>query len=202
MSSMPTRCPFCNSICPPIIAQDGGSRLCSRCGVWHNCANGPVLGSPGPSLCPLCNPPSQPKPTASSPSKEVCPWCGDDRLQFLYDGGSIECPRDGRYHHCVNGPVRGGPGPLDCQACRQARTPQRSAQPPSVQPVPIESSCDGCGAGIQAVSGARFKCMNCDNFDFCHNCVQTKQHNNLHRFQDFYRERNLISGQSLLTRFV
>lgn len=28
------------------------------------------------------------------------------------------------------------------------------------------------------INGARFKCRNCDDFDFCENCFKTRKHNN------------------------
>lgn len=32
------------------------------------------------------------------------------------------------------------------------------------------------------INGARFKCRNCDDFDFCENCFKTRKHNTRHSF--------------------
>ncbi|TMS20567.1 E3 ubiquitin-protein ligase HERC2 [Larimichthys crocea] len=44
---------------------------------------------------------------------------------------------------------------------------------PSVHP---GVRCDGCQ--MFPINGARFKCRNCDDFDFCENCFKTRKHNN------------------------
>ncbi|XP_054644739.1 E3 ubiquitin-protein ligase HERC2 isoform X2 [Dunckerocampus dactyliophorus] len=48
---------------------------------------------------------------------------------------------------------------------------------PSVHP---GVRCDGCQ--MFPINGARFKCRNCDNFDFCENCFKTRKHNTRHSF--------------------
>ncbi|XP_056895396.1 E3 ubiquitin-protein ligase HERC2 isoform X1 [Takifugu flavidus] len=40
--------------------------------------------------------------------------------------------------------------------------------------------CDGCQ--MFPINGARFKCRNCDDFDFCENCFKTRKHNTRHSF--------------------
>ncbi|CAG01384.1 unnamed protein product, partial [Tetraodon nigroviridis] len=40
--------------------------------------------------------------------------------------------------------------------------------------------CDGCQ--MFPINGARFKCRNCDDFDFCENCFKTRKHNPRHSF--------------------
>ena len=34
-------------------------------------------------------------------------------------------------------------------------------------------TCDGCGVG--PITGSRFKCKQCNNFDFCERCFSTKR---------------------------
>ncbi|XP_061744248.1 E3 ubiquitin-protein ligase HERC2 isoform X2 [Nerophis ophidion] len=48
---------------------------------------------------------------------------------------------------------------------------------PSVHP---GIRCDGCQ--MFPIYGARFKCRNCDDFDFCENCFKTRRHNSRHSF--------------------
>nr|XP_057930109.1 E3 ubiquitin-protein ligase HERC2 isoform X3 [Doryrhamphus excisus] len=48
---------------------------------------------------------------------------------------------------------------------------------PSVHP---GVRCDGCQ--MFPINGARFKCRNCDDFDFCENCFKTRKHNTRHSF--------------------
>ena len=38
----------------------------------------------------------------------------------------------------------------------------------------LSVTCDGCGQN--PLSGPRFKCKTCDNFDFCENCFYSKSH--------------------------
>ena len=38
----------------------------------------------------------------------------------------------------------------------------------------LSVTCDGCGQN--PLSGSRFKCKTCDNFDFCENCFYSKNH--------------------------
>lgn len=40
--------------------------------------------------------------------------------------------------------------------------------------------CDGCQ--MFPINGPRFKCRNCDDFDFCENCFKTRKHNTRHSF--------------------
>ncbi|XP_039600637.1 E3 ubiquitin-protein ligase HERC2 isoform X1 [Polypterus senegalus] len=40
--------------------------------------------------------------------------------------------------------------------------------------------CDGCQ--MFPINGPRFKCRNCDDFDFCENCFKTRKHNARHTF--------------------
>uniref|UniRef100_A0A3B3D0M2 E3 ubiquitin-protein ligase HERC2 n=1 Tax=Oryzias melastigma TaxID=30732 RepID=A0A3B3D0M2_ORYME len=47
---------------------------------------------------------------------------------------------------------------------------------PSVHP----GVCDGCQ--MFPINGPRFKCKNCDDFDFCENCFKTRKHNTRHSF--------------------
>lgn len=54
-------CPKCCQNFSSILkAMDGGSDICSRCGcVFHKCADGTYkFGSPGPSLCEICQNPN------------------------------------------------------------------------------------------------------------------------------------------------
>ncbi|XP_061894415.1 E3 ubiquitin-protein ligase HERC2-like [Entelurus aequoreus] len=48
---------------------------------------------------------------------------------------------------------------------------------PSVHP---GIRCDGCQ--MFPIYGGRFKCRNCDDFDFCENCFKTRRHNSRHSF--------------------
>uniref|UniRef100_A0A3Q4MNW4 HECT-type E3 ubiquitin transferase n=1 Tax=Neolamprologus brichardi TaxID=32507 RepID=A0A3Q4MNW4_NEOBR len=48
---------------------------------------------------------------------------------------------------------------------------------PSVHP---GVRCDGCQ--MFPINGPRFKCKNCDDFDFCENCFKTRKHNTRHSF--------------------
>ncbi|XP_031694188.1 E3 ubiquitin-protein ligase HERC2-like, partial [Anarrhichthys ocellatus] len=48
---------------------------------------------------------------------------------------------------------------------------------PSVHP---GVRCDGCQ--MFPINGPRFKCRNCDDFDFCDNCFKTRKHNTRHSF--------------------
>ncbi|KAA8589723.1 hypothetical protein FQN60_013088 [Etheostoma spectabile] len=48
---------------------------------------------------------------------------------------------------------------------------------PSVHP---GVRCDGCQ--MFPINGPRFKCRNCDDFDFCENCFKTRKHNTRHSF--------------------
>jgi len=41
------------------------------------------------------------------------------------------------------------------------------------KPLHLNVSCDGCKQ--TPIKGIRFKCNNCDNFDFCEECVKTKK---------------------------
>ena len=34
--------------------------------------------------------------------------------------------------------------------------------------------CDGCDKG--PITGIRYKCVICEDFDFCENCESTKEH--------------------------
>ncbi|XP_048855280.1 LOW QUALITY PROTEIN: E3 ubiquitin-protein ligase HERC2 [Brienomyrus brachyistius] len=40
--------------------------------------------------------------------------------------------------------------------------------------------CDGCQ--MFPINGPRFKCRNCDDFDFCESCFKTRKHNSRHSF--------------------
>ncbi|MGH0142689.1 UNVERIFIED_CONTAM: hypothetical protein FKN15_076572 [Acipenser sinensis] len=40
--------------------------------------------------------------------------------------------------------------------------------------------CDGCQ--MFPINGPRFKCRNCEDFDFCENCYKTRKHNTRHTF--------------------
>lgn len=40
--------------------------------------------------------------------------------------------------------------------------------------------CDGCQ--MFPINGPRFKCRNCEDFDFCENCFKTCKHNSRHLF--------------------
>lgn len=44
----------------------------------------------------------------------------------------------------------------------------------------VARRCDGCQ--MFPINGARFKCRNCDDFDFCENCFKTRKHNTRHSF--------------------
>ncbi|XP_012867362.1 PREDICTED: E3 ubiquitin-protein ligase HERC2 [Dipodomys ordii] len=48
---------------------------------------------------------------------------------------------------------------------------------PSIHP---GVTCDGCQ--MFPINGSRFKCRNCDDFDFCETCFKTKKHNTRHTF--------------------
>nr|XP_014343905.1 PREDICTED: E3 ubiquitin-protein ligase HERC2 [Latimeria chalumnae] len=48
---------------------------------------------------------------------------------------------------------------------------------PSIHP---GVTCDGCQ--MFPINGPRFKCRNCDDFDFCENCFKTRKHNARHNF--------------------
>jgi len=48
---------------------------------------------------------------------------------------------------------------------------------PSVHP---GVTCDGCQ--MFPINGSRFKCRNCDDFDFCETCFKTRKHNTRHTF--------------------
>ncbi|KAK2509156.1 hypothetical protein MC885_004362 [Smutsia gigantea] len=48
---------------------------------------------------------------------------------------------------------------------------------PSVHP---GVTCDGCQ--MFPINGPRFKCRNCDDFDFCEMCFKTRKHNTRHTF--------------------
>ncbi|KAM9264685.1 E3 ubiquitin-protein ligase HERC2 isoform 5-T5 [Cariama cristata] len=48
---------------------------------------------------------------------------------------------------------------------------------PSVHP---GVTCDGCQ--MFPINGPRFKCRNCDDFDFCETCFKTRKHNTRHTF--------------------
>ncbi|XP_067368465.1 E3 ubiquitin-protein ligase HERC2 isoform X5 [Channa argus] len=48
---------------------------------------------------------------------------------------------------------------------------------PSVHP---GVRCDGCQ--MFPINGPRFKCRNCDDFDYCENCFKTRKHNTSHSF--------------------
>lgn len=51
--------------------------------------------------------------------------------------------------------------------------------------VHVGVSCDGCGKS--PLSGVRFKCVNCDEFNFCEDCeVKKKQILNFKRPLNFY----------------
>uniref|UniRef100_A0A3B3QN49 E3 ubiquitin-protein ligase HERC2 n=1 Tax=Paramormyrops kingsleyae TaxID=1676925 RepID=A0A3B3QN49_9TELE len=47
---------------------------------------------------------------------------------------------------------------------------------PSIHP----GVCDGCQ--MFPINGPRFKCRNCDDFDFCESCFKTRKHNSRHSF--------------------
>ena len=40
--------------------------------------------------------------------------------------------------------------------------------------------CDGCQ--MFPINGPRFKCRNCDDFDYCDSCFKTSKHNTRHSF--------------------
>ncbi|KAL1023407.1 hypothetical protein UPYG_G00040470 [Umbra pygmaea] len=48
---------------------------------------------------------------------------------------------------------------------------------PSVHP---GVRCDGCQ--MFPINGPRFKCRNCEDFDYCENCFKTRKHNTRHSF--------------------
>uniref|UniRef100_A0A452GSK3 HECT-type E3 ubiquitin transferase n=1 Tax=Gopherus agassizii TaxID=38772 RepID=A0A452GSK3_9SAUR len=48
---------------------------------------------------------------------------------------------------------------------------------PSIHP---GVTCDGCQ--MFPINGPRFKCRNCDDFDFCETCFKTRKHNTRHTF--------------------
>ncbi|XP_063572447.1 E3 ubiquitin-protein ligase HERC2-like [Pongo abelii] len=48
---------------------------------------------------------------------------------------------------------------------------------PSIHP---GVTCDGCQ--MFPINGSRFKCRNCDDFDFCEMCFKTEKHNTRHTF--------------------
>ena len=44
------------------------------------------------------------------------------------------------------------------------------------------SGCDGCRQ--EPIIGKKYRCQDCDDFDFCSYCVLTMPHNNLHTFTE------------------
>ena len=179
-----TNCPFCNSaVDSRITANDGGSLNCRKCGLFHFCANGPRQGLPGPLLCPECLAVrGDPTPVLSQTRtrQPTCPFCNLPTTGWIaQDGGSQVCSQCGPFHHCVNGPRKGSPGPAICPSCRASGRPQ-------VHEVStLVAICDGCGINIYNRPdrpGERWKCRDCDDFDFCRSCVISKQHNNRHSF--------------------
>lgn len=44
----------------------------------------------------------------------------------------------------------------------------------------FKNRCDGCQ--MFPINGPRFKCRNCDDFDFCEMCFKTRKHNTRHTF--------------------
>ncbi|XP_041944906.1 uncharacterized protein LOC121706877 [Alosa sapidissima] len=54
---------------------------------------------------------------------------------------------------------------------------------PKVEPVPSVHLCVWCdGCQMYPINGPRFKCRDCDNFDFCEKCFKTFEHNIRHTF--------------------
>lgn len=41
--------------------------------------------------------------------------------------------------------------------------------------------CDGCG--MNPLVGVRYHCLECDNFDFCSNCMEEKKNEHKHQFE-------------------
>lgn len=121
------KCPVCGAIAPPtnkrIIAQDGGSILCTSCGnVYHKCKYGYQVGSPGQALCSICS--ANPNVKNYSKSSEVvCPQCElpvpPEYHGCLDDGGNTLCPYcKCEFHICRNGYKVNGEGPAFCPDCR------------------------------------------------------------------------------------
>lgn len=90
----PTHCPTCNKPLSGLIARDGGSLNCSKCGIFHFCKDGAIaFGSPGPALCPKCKPTPIPSSTptwGSSFGWGSTPGVGTTP-QFPQSKGSVIC---------------------------------------------------------------------------------------------------------------
>jgi len=48
------------------------------------------------------------------------------------------------------------------------------------KPIHYGIACDGCN--ISPITGARFKCNECEDFDFCQTCYEKSQHDKSHEF--------------------
>lgn len=108
-------CPFCSALCPPISANDGGSNVCSKCGLWHMCIDGPVHGSPGPALCPKCKHTIVWSPTVAAPPVSPTPftpihrigrsaWCDgcDATLSSATPGLRFKCEDCPNFDFCAS----------------------------------------------------------------------------------------------------
>lgn len=115
----------------------------------------------------------------------LCPFCSQPLPGISQnDGGSLVCLTCGSFHHCVDGPVKGGPGPSLCPKCMSQTQPPFApfGRPRTSVPPPASVWCDGCNISIPSIPGSRWKCRQCHDFDFCKNCIATKQHDNRHVF--------------------
>jgi hypothetical protein len=108
-------CPFCHLLSTPILMSDGGSNYCPNCGPWHRCQDGPVQGSPGPTLCPKCHP----KGLSSSQSRDDGSVWGDHSSDFDSDPSVPHSDHPHSDHsHSDHSNVS-----ILCCACRCEQTP-------------------------------------------------------------------------------
>lgn len=142
---------------------------------------------------------------------EVCPdydLCKDCYNLNMKDGAHPACHAfagPGRVLFCDTCFGRIMPGKTECAVCRPAssssvneKTQKTQSKTQSSSEVSGDASethsafCDGCDCRIV---GIRYKCLHCDDFDYCSKCFSTKRTSHDHSFVAIHRATDLIRGK-------
>jgi ubiquitin-protein ligase len=105
----------------------------------------------------------------------------------LPSGGALESLKSSHLNPALNAAVLAGnasgnttPGPFPKPGAQ--KSPQTQASPSAAPITEIHRgiACDGCGRS--SITGVRYKCVHCDEFNLCDSCEGTVEHYPLHLF--------------------